>query len=129
MKSHAQAEAREKAMILLERNLATHTYFSHQLKPDLFEKMQIDAGDPFFDPIWMSSTYAVRVIDQYYQNLTANEYYYKEAAINARTPENEADAFEEEFIIEPFDEGWVNDFGEEEPDSDEFYVDDWDDLV
>ena len=96
MKSYAQKEAEEKAMILLDRNLATHTYFSNQLKPVLFKK--IECNDAYFEPIWMSSTYAVREIDKYYRSLTKRDYYYKEAAINARSPENEADAFERTFI-------------------------------
>ena len=98
MKTHAREEAREKAMILLDRNLATHTYFSHQLKPVLFKKFEGKTEDNYFEPIWMSSTYAVREIDKYYHSLTKRDYYYKEAAINARSPENEADAFERAFI-------------------------------
>lgn len=46
----------------------------------------------------MSSTYAVREIDKYYHEIEKQEYYYKEAAINARSPKNEADAFERDFI-------------------------------
>ncbi|MFO7558500.1 MAG: DUF3365 domain-containing protein [Desulfobacterales bacterium] len=98
MKTHVREEAKEKAMILLNRNLATHTYFSHQLKPILFKKIEAGANDRYFEPVWMSSTYAVREIDKYYQSLTDGNYYYKEAAINARSPENEADAFERAFI-------------------------------
>lgn len=98
MKTHAREEAREKAMILLDRNLATHTYFSHQLKPVLFKKIEGNLGNNYFEPIWMSSTYAVREIDKYYHTVAKRDYYYKEAAINARSPENEADAFERAFI-------------------------------
>jgi len=98
MKNYAREDAREKAMILLDRNLATHTYFSHQLKPVLFKKIESNTEDNYFEPIWMSSTYAVREIDKYYHSLTKRDYYYKEAAINARSPENEADVFERAFI-------------------------------
>ena len=98
MKMHAREEAREKAMILLNRNLATHTYFSHQLKPTLFKKMKPLVADNYFEPVWMSSTYAVREIDQYYQSIAGSDYYYKECAINARSPENEADGLELSFI-------------------------------
>jgi len=98
MKIHAQEEAQEKAKILLDRNLATHSYYSHQLKPALFKKMEPFIEKRYFEPIWMSSTYAVREIDKYYQKLSDNEYYYKEAAINARSPENEADDYEKSFI-------------------------------
>jgi methyl-accepting chemotaxis protein len=98
MKIHAHEEAQEKAKILLDRNLATHSYYSHQLKPALFKKMEPFIGKKYFEPIWMSSTYAVREIDKYYQKLSESDYYYKEAAINARSPENEADDYEKSFI-------------------------------
>jgi hypothetical protein len=98
LKQHALDEAKEKAMILLERNIATHTYFSHQLKPALFEKMKHISDEKYFDPKWMSSTFAVREIDEYYKSVSKGKYYYKEAAINARSPENEADKFEREFV-------------------------------
>lgn len=96
MKKHARNEARLKAMLMLDHNYATHLYFSHQLKPVLFKKIRGDGK--YFDPVWMSSTYAVREIDKYYHSLSKEDYYYKEAAINARSPANEADAFEQSFI-------------------------------
>jgi len=98
MKTHAREMAREKSMILLDQNLAIHTYFSHQLKPVLFKIFEGNVEDKYFEPIWMSSTYAVREIDKYYHSISKRDYYYKESAINARSPENEADAFERVFI-------------------------------
>jgi PAS domain S-box-containing protein len=98
MKTYAREEAKEKALMMLDRNLAIHTYFSHQLKPDLFKKLKPIMADNDFDPVWMSSTYAVRGIDQYYRSIAGRDYYYKECAINARSPENEADKFERAFI-------------------------------
>lgn len=38
------------------------------------------------------------------------------------------DPFEEESMFDSFVEGWVDDFGNEDPESDEFYVNDWDEL-
>ncbi len=98
LKNHARQEAQEKAMILLDRNLSVHTYFSHQLKPVLFKKMEPIMDSRYFEPAWMSSTYAVREIEKYYQSIANQDYYYKECAINARSPENEADEFERLFI-------------------------------
>ncbi len=97
---HQQAldEAESKARIILDRNLATHTYFTHQLKPRVFQLAGQPKPEVPFDPVWMSSTYAVREIDDYFQELNASDYYYKECAINARSPENEADAYERRFI-------------------------------
>jgi len=92
-------DADEKASIILDRNLATHTYFSHQLKPRLFEWTAPIRTDAYFDSVWMSSTYAVREIDKYFREFNlSGDYYYKEAAVNARSPENEADEFEKDFI-------------------------------
>ncbi len=102
MRSQALVEAEAKARILLDRNLATHTYFSHDMKPNLFEWTEPFRSDDYFDPTWMSSTYAVRHIDQYFKSLSDADYYYKEAAINARSPENEADAYERTFL------DWLN---------------------
>ncbi|PTN37906.1 hypothetical protein C6366_05110 [Desulfonatronum sp. SC1] len=46
----------------------------------------------------MSSTYAVREMERYFKSLHEIPYFYKEAAINARHPDNEADSFERDFI-------------------------------
>jgi diguanylate cyclase (GGDEF)-like protein/PAS domain S-box-containing protein len=99
-RQQALTEATSKACILLSRNLATHTYFSHDLKPSLFEWTEPFRSDDYFDPTWMSSTYAVREIDEYFKSLNPADYYYKECAINARSPENEADAYERAFLDE-----------------------------
>jgi hypothetical protein len=98
MKEQALVEAESKARLLLDRNLATHTYFSHNLKPSLFAWTEPFRPADYFDPTWMSSTYAVREIDGYFQTLNPANYYYKEAAVNARSPQNEADAFEQTFL-------------------------------
>lgn len=98
MRQRALDEAESKARIIIDRNLATHTYFSHNLKPNLFALTDPFVSPDYFDPVWMSSTYAVREIDDYYLALSDKNYYYKEAAIDARSPENEADEFERAFI-------------------------------
>ena len=100
MKQQALIEAESKARIMLDRNLATHTYFTHQLKPKLFKLTDPITPDEYFEPVWMSSTYAVREMDKYFRSLNPAGYYYKECAINARSPENEADAYEMEFLKE-----------------------------
>lgn len=98
MRREALREAEAKALIILNRNLATHRYFSEQLKPKVFELSDPFRPKGYFEPAWMSSTYAVREIDKNFKSLTDAAYYYKECAINARFPENEADAYEREFI-------------------------------
>jgi len=99
-RTQALREAEAKAQIILDHNLATHTYFSHTLKPKVFEFTDPFRPKSYFEPAWMSSTFAVREIHKNFKSLGNNDYYYKEAAINARSPENEADEFEKAFILE-----------------------------
>ncbi len=99
MKQQALLEAEAKARILMDRNLAVHTYYSHILKPRLFEWTEPFRPPDYFDPAWMSSTYAIREIHKYFAALNVEtSYYVKDAAINARSPENEADAYEKSFL-------------------------------
>ncbi len=98
MRREALREAEIKAQLLLNRNLATHTYFSRQLKPALFKIMGEIAPEGYFDPVWMSSTYAVREMVNYTRSPAEGDFYYKECAVNARSPQNEADALETGFI-------------------------------
>jgi HAMP domain-containing protein len=98
MKHYALSEAKAKARLILDRNVATHFYFSQRMKPILFQTMETAGITPAFEPSWMSSTYAVRKIDKHFKSLTDAAYYYKECAINARHPENEADAYERAFL-------------------------------
>ena len=98
MRQQALEEAEEKYRMLLDRNLATHYYFSHVVKPRLFEWTEPIRPDDYFDPTWMSSTYAVREIDRYFHTLNPQDYRYKECAVNARSPMNEADEYERAFL-------------------------------
>ena len=100
MRSEALSDAREKTKMLLERNLATHEYFSSELKPKVFDMISKFESEDYFEPTWMSSTYAIRQIDKYFGSLSEYGYYYKECAINARYPQNEADDYERAFIEE-----------------------------
>ena len=97
-RSEALAEAEAKALIILNRNLATHAYFNKELKPKLFNWTTPFMKPHHFEPTWMSSTYAIREIDRQFQSISQGGYYYKECAINARSPQNEADLFEHEFV-------------------------------
>jgi two-component sensor histidine kinase len=101
-KNEALNAAKNSAHLILARNLATHKYFSQHLKPSVFEITEDVHSDDFFDPRWMSSTYAIREIDELYKNddPSHQNYYYKEAAINARSKFNEADEIEREFLRE-----------------------------
>jgi len=100
MHQQALAEAETKMTMLLDHNLAVHSYFSQTLKPNLFEWTEPLRSPDYFDPIWMSSSYAVREMNKLFNAYSISEYYYKDAAINARNPENEADADERAFLEE-----------------------------
>ena len=98
MRVQAFLEAESKARLILDHNLATHTYFSQQLKPKLFDRTNSFRSSDYFEPTWMSSTYAIREIEKYFTMISPWKYYYKECAINARSPENEADPYEKSFL-------------------------------
>lgn len=98
MRQQALNEARDKARIILDHNLAIHTYFTHQLKPSIFPLSEESKTAEYFDPVWMSSTYAVREIYKYFTELNPRDYVYKECAIDARSPENEAEGVERDFL-------------------------------
>ncbi|MBU0909431.1 MAG: DUF3365 domain-containing protein [Proteobacteria bacterium] len=100
MREQAMFEAADKAKLILDRNLSIHRYFSDNLKPEVFELTETCRPQDYFEPSWMSSTFAVRKIDKYSQELSGEKYYYKECAINARSPHNEADEIEKSFLLE-----------------------------
>ncbi|GLI39774.1 DUF3365 domain-containing protein [Geobacter hydrogenophilus] len=83
---------------ILARHLAIHAYINKELKPRLLDFTASLRDKDYFDPVWMSSTYAVREIDKIFQARHGKGYYYKECAINARSPRNEADPFERKFL-------------------------------
>lgn len=102
MQKQALEEAESKARILLDQNLAIHSFYTEILKPQLFEFTDPFRPESYFDPAWMSSSYAVRQIENRFEAMNESSqyggYYMKDAAINARSPENEADAVEMAFL-------------------------------
>ena len=52
-RQHALVEAEKKSQIILNRNLATHAYFAHQLKPKLFKSTDPIRSDAYFEPTWI----------------------------------------------------------------------------
>jgi hypothetical protein len=91
-------ETEDKARILMDRNLATHIYFSRVMKPRLMEWTAPYSTKEYFEPSWMSSTYALHEIHKYFGEINPFGYYIKDAAIHARSRENEADALERSFL-------------------------------
>ena len=64
MKKQSLHNAESQAQMILDRNLAIHQYFTQQLKPNIFKWTEPFRDKDYFDPSWMSSTYAVREIDK-----------------------------------------------------------------
>jgi len=97
MRKQAFIEAESKALMLLNHNLAVHEYLQ-ELKHKLSSWSESFRPPDYFDPTWMSSTYAIRQINHYFVLLEKAKYFYKECAINARTSENEASPHERVFL-------------------------------
>ena len=101
MRQQALVEAESKMSIMAEQYFAIHTYFSQKLKPAVFKLTDPIRSKAYFDPVWMSSTYAIREINKYIKKSKGQtEYYLKDAAMNARSPENEATPYEKGFLSE-----------------------------
>ncbi|ETR68763.1 MAG: multi-sensor hybrid histidine kinase [Candidatus Magnetoglobus multicellularis str. Araruama] len=98
MRQNALMDARQKAREMIDCKLAIHSYFSQQLKPSLFKTLAKDQSSDYFDPTWMSSTFAIREMSNYSKSYNKSGILYKECAINARSPLNEANPYEKNFI-------------------------------
>jgi len=95
------SDAEERARLIMDRNMATHIYFTNILKPAVFNLIDKYIDKNYFDPVWMSSTHVNKEIHKLLIKQVNSDhpgYYYKECAINARNPENEADTHEAAFI-------------------------------
>lgn len=102
MRAKSVNDAQSRIKRIIDRNLAVHKYFTNVLKPSVFKIIDKCVDKNYFDHVWMSSTFANKQIDKIMKEINPeNEaYYYKECAVNARNPENEADTFEAAFIAE-----------------------------
>ncbi len=103
MQEQAHLEAGRDSESIVDRHLAIHTYFSQDMKPEVMKLSDRLESADYFEPTWMSSTFAVRKIERYFKELASQHssrasFYYKECAINARTPANEADEYERAFL-------------------------------
>ncbi len=98
LKSYARREAREKAQLILDRNIAIHHYLSQRFTFGSASEPKTDSVANFVRAVWMFPVEAVNTIDGYSRKLSASSYYYKESAINARNRASEADRFEKAFL-------------------------------
>ncbi|MCF8304100.1 MAG: DUF3365 domain-containing protein [Bacteroidales bacterium] len=98
LKKEALIEAREKAELILDRNLSVHEFYSKELKPSLFNALKDTINKSYFNPNWMSSTHGIIEIQRFFDKRNDFGYYYKDAAINARSAKNEADTLERRYL-------------------------------
>ncbi len=96
---YAVQAAEEKARMILQEKQAVITYVIKDLRPGLFKLIkEHGVSESYFEPSWMSAGYMNRVIMDYFNNSAFSDYYYKNAAVNARSPANEADQYERAFL-------------------------------
>lgn len=105
MKKVAYQEAVRLSQVLVSQNMAVHTFVNAEQKPSFFQAAALENDD--FIPELMSSTYMIRKINSHLDSYIPIDYYYKEVAINARSPQNEARAYEIE-ALERFRAGEVS---------------------
>ena len=99
MRKQALINAENKARIILKDRQSIILYYTKQLRPPLFKLIKThDVPISYFEPTWMSGGYANRAIFKYFKTDEFEHYYYKNAAVNARSPENEANDYELEFL-------------------------------
>ncbi|EEG78829.1 diguanylate cyclase [Dethiobacter alkaliphilus] len=109
MKRVANQEAYRLSQVLASQNLAVHTFINQEQKPSFFDAS--DLGEDDFIPELMSSTYMIRQINEHLDPLVPVNYYYKEVAVNARSPQNEAYDYEVE-ALRRFNSGEIDEIRE-----------------
>ncbi len=99
LRHHAIGAAENKARLILQEKQAVINYVIKDLRPGLFKLIKENGVDAsYFEPSWMSATYVNRILMQYFNDSAFSDYYYKNAAVNARSPQNEADKYERSFL-------------------------------
>lgn len=100
LKQQAANEAEAKAQIILDNQFAVFDYFTHELRPSLLKFTEPFRPADYFDPAWMSASYALRIIDQRFRGIGSHGYFEKMCAVGARNPANEANEYERNFILD-----------------------------
>jgi signal transduction histidine kinase len=89
--------AEERARLLIDRNEAATRYVRDELVPAVRRIAGDALPEDAFDPVWMSSVYMVRRLDEYVVE-AGGRYVSKKVARDARVPSNEADPLERAFL-------------------------------
>ncbi|MCG8637196.1 MAG: DUF3365 domain-containing protein [Desulfobacterales bacterium] len=95
----ALAQAENEARIILNNRHATTAFYTKDLAPPLFDFIKTHGltGD-YFELPWMYGGYANRKITDYVKKNGFTAFNYKNAAVNARVPANEANGYERAFL-------------------------------
>lgn len=94
----ALKEAEEEAKSLLGMNQSLFVFFRDEVRAKILDKYQ-DMSPDFFEPALMSTFFAIRRVNAIYNTQELPAYRYKVCALNARSPEDEADPYEAEVIL------------------------------
>lgn len=99
LRTEAIDDARSEALLVSSRIHAYHEFFAKELRPhlhDLIKKSQVQEIP--FDPMAMSSSFTNSEINRYWEKTAGSRYHYKQAAVNARNPANEANVVERRYL-------------------------------
>ncbi len=98
LRRQAIVEAESKALIIMDHKMAVHNFVVAELRPKLLKWTEDFRPSSYFEPAWMSSTYAVRQVDDTFKALSPTKYYARHCAVDARDPDNEAGEYERGFL-------------------------------
>ena len=56
------SDAEDKSKIILDQYFSIHHFINKKMKPKLIPLLEEKINEGYFDPTWMSSTYAIRQI-------------------------------------------------------------------
>lgn len=101
LRSHGIEEVELRARLLLQSKQAMIDFVTKELRPNLYRYLsENNINNPEFELTWMSAGFVTRRVLHYFSQNDFAEYYFKDAAINARSPENEANAYEAAYLNE-----------------------------
>ncbi|MDO3380110.1 response regulator [Geoalkalibacter halelectricus] len=100
LKKQAYLDAEREAELLIGMHEAIYQYFVHELQPEVKKMAERLDEQNVYNPVWMSSLYALRKIGQEFKTITGERYAFRKTIVGARNQDNEANAFERKFIAQ-----------------------------
>ncbi|WP_162096658.1 c-type heme family protein [Desulfotalea psychrophila] len=91
--------AEEKARIIVQHKQDIINYVTHGIQPSISHlNDEADSLSIGSAPGWMTAGYVNKRIADYFKRFSSDQYYFKNAAVNARDARNEADLYEKKFL-------------------------------